>query len=432
MKAILFLGTSLLGSQYISDAVLALGYRPIFLLNIEEYSGDPRNAIERCEYYKADVNSLDDILRVIEQHQFMKDVIGVTSLLDETLQNACAIAKQFGISGPDPVLAQLTDKALVSKFIPEFSPPSLVFKLSNLEGESVRSFFNEYQTFNEFVLKPGISSGAVGIVILTNTTTEDQIRNYIKKSNIPEANQQSWIIQPRITGRLCSLEGFVRDGHVFFMGFTGRVRIELTEIVTEFPIDNELPEVLQEKCQHAVKTLVHRSCYANGYFHCEFLITSDSVYFLDGNMGRIGGAAIVQQIALAHGMNPIEIYKHVFDLGIFNGIHTHDFNYKKISDEPIFGVNYCIAEPARVLSIEIKGNLSSSHTRIADNGREIPRAGSSDSAWVGFLVGSKEKVLADIQLLEIKTSAGSVSPFYTFEDMQPTEKRELNAIEGSC
>lgn len=431
MKAILFLGTSLLGSQYISEAVTALGYRPIFLLKIEEYSGDPRRAIERCEYYKADVNSLDDILRAINDHQFMKDVIGVTSLLDETLQNACAIAKQFGIAGPDPLLAQLTDKAMVRKFIPEFSPPSLVFTLSNLLDENVRHFFDENNTFDEFVLKPGISSGAVGISILRNTTTADQIRKIINDSRIEGAEQQSWIIQPRIIGRLCSLEGFVRDGEIVFLGFTGRIRKELTEIVAEFPIDNAIPKHLQKKCQEAIKILVRRSGYANGYFHCEFIVNSESAYFIDGNMGRIAGAAIVQQLALTHGKNPVDIYKHVFDLGIFKELNTRDFNYKRVSSEPMFGVNYCISESAKVLNITERCKLTSFHTRIVDNGREIQGVGSSDSAWVGFLVGSKEMVQADIKQLEIETNAGLIPPFYTFEEQQLSTQCKLNTIEGS-
>ena len=83
MKAILILDTPWVGAKYIPDAVRALGFRPIFLLDIEEYSGEPRKAIEACEYYKANANSIDDIRRAIAEHGFMSDVVAVTSLLDE-------------------------------------------------------------------------------------------------------------------------------------------------------------------------------------------------------------------------------------------------------------------------------------------------------------------------------------------------------------
>ena len=89
-------------------------------MKTEEYSGNPRRAIEECEHYEADVNSLEDITRAINEHDFMTDVIAITSLLDETLANACVIAKQYNIIGPDSVLADLTNKAKIQKIIPEF------------------------------------------------------------------------------------------------------------------------------------------------------------------------------------------------------------------------------------------------------------------------------------------------------------------------
>lgn len=432
MKAILFLGTSLVGAQYISAAVLALGYRPIFLLNIDEYSGDPKRAIERCEYYKADVNSLDDILRAIQEHEFMNDVDAVTSLLDETLQNACAVAKKFGILGPDLALNQLTDKTVVREMIPKFSPPSFIFKLSDFLEEDLRKFFNKYNIFNEFILKPGISSGAVGVSMLGSTTTGDQIKNLICESVIEDAQHQNWIIQPRIVGRLHSLEGFVRNGQVFFLGFSRRVRKELTESINEFPVDKELPRHLQQQCQEAVKALVQHSGYKNGYFHCEFIINSETVYFIDGNMGRVAGAAIVQQFALVYGKSPVDIYKHVFDLGIFNEVHTQDFQYNRVSEEPTVSIHYCIPEAAVVLDITAPMHITSFHTQIAGNGRKISAVGASDSAWVGFLAGFKETVLREIQQIVINTDKGSVAPFFTFLEQQAVKKCQLNnATEGS-
>jgi hypothetical protein len=427
MKAILFLGTSLVGAQYISDAVLELGYRPIFLLNIEDYSGDPRRAIESCEYYKADVNSLDDILRAINEHPFMDEVVAVTSLLDETLHNACSVANQFKIAGPDAALAQLIDKAAVRKIIPEFSPPSITISLQNISEESIRDFFSKHKTFNEFLLKPGISSGAVGITLLNKFSTSEQIKNIIRESKIENAEQQNWIIQPRLKGRLHSLEGYVSNGQIFFLGFSRRVRKELTETASEYPVDNDIEEHLQKNCQKTVETLIQRSGYMNGYFHCEFIINSDAAYFIDGNMGRVAGAAIVQQIALVYGKNPIEIYKHVFDLGLFNGVHTQDFTYKKITMKRTLSINYCIPETAIVLGVKAPENLVSFHTQIvAGDGKQISGAGVSDSSWVGFLAGFKENVIAEINELVIQTTKGSVAPFYML-----TEELHLKAIEGN-
>jgi hypothetical protein len=422
----------LIGSQYLPATAQALGYSPVFLLNIDEYSGDPRSAIELCEHYKADVNSIDDILRAIEEHQFMDEVVAVTSLLDETLQNACVIAERYGIVGPDPALVQLTDKALVRKLIPELSPPTLTFTWSEFSAEKARRFFEEHNTYSEFVLKPGISSGGVGISILNHNTTGDEIRRLMCKSSIESAKQQNWIIQPRIAGTLYSLEGFVRNGQAFFLGFCKRVRKELTEVAAEFPVDKELSPFVQQKCQKAVEALVQRSGYLNGYFHCEFLINSDSVYFLDGNMGRIVGGAVVQQFALIYGIHAVEIYKHVFDLGLFKETHTQgSFQYTRISEEPTLSIYYCLTQSAIVLSVSVPANIISFHTQIASNGREIATVGGNDSAWVGFLAGFKETVITEIQQIKINTNKGSVLPFYMLVESQPLKKVVLNSAEGS-
>ncbi len=421
MRAILFLGTSLVGAQYVREAIEPLGFRPIFLLKVGEYSGIPRRAIEACEHHEADVNSLEDILRAISEHGFMKDVVAITSLLDETLPNACAIAQQFKIIGPDPKLAELTDKAKVQSIIPEFSPPNLTFSAGKFTEDHLKQFLANCSAVDEFMLKPGISSGAVGTLVLNRSSiTIEQIKRLITESKIDGATTyQNWVLQPRIMGRLHSLEGYVKDGQASFLGFSRRVRKALTESVNEFPVDGEIPQELRDRCRQAVIELINRSGYRNGYFHCEFIITADSAYLIDGNMGRVAGAAIVQQIALVYGKNPADIYRHVFDLGLFGGIHTNDFSYHKVNNEPTLSINYCLKEDAVVLSIAAPAGITCHHTQIADNGKAIPAAGESDSAWVGFLAGFRTKVLEEISRFIIQTDKGPVSPFFILSE-QPS------------
>ncbi|TAK74274.1 MAG: ATP-grasp domain-containing protein, partial [Gammaproteobacteria bacterium] len=368
MKAILFLGTSLVSAQYLRQSVEALGLRPIFLLRINEYSGLPRRAIEACEYYEADVNSMDDTLYAIRQHNFMDSVAAVTSFLDETFQNVCAISDHFGVAGPDPALAQLTDKIITQKMIPEFCPPSMVFTLSDISEERLRFFLGSQKTCNTFVLKPGISSGAVGVFILNDDTTTEQITQLICHSQIEKAESRCWIIQPRISGHLYSLEGYVQHGQIFFLGFSKRIREGLTEIVNEFPANKSLPDYLQQRCYEAVKVLVQRSNYLNGYFHCEFIVNSETVYFIDGNVGRVAGASIVQQIALAYDKKPVDVIKHVIDLGLFKGINTSGFRYGTISKNQTLSISYCLPSPATVLGVTLPKNMTSFHTPIIDNG----------------------------------------------------------------
>lgn len=415
-QAILFLGTSLMGSLYAREAVESLGFRPIFLLKAEEYSGDPRQAIDKCEHYEADVNSLKDIQRVIKEHDLIKkeNIVAVTSLLDETLGNACKIATHYGIAGPDPMLADLVNKAKVQAYIPEFSPSNLTFHYTVLTHKKLTEFLSLHNEFDEFVLKPGVSSGAVGAFVFNRSSiTIEQMKQHIHDSKIDGAlTHQSWVLQPRIIGRLHSLEGYVENGTVTFLGFSRRVRKALTECMNEFPVDKEISEQVRQQCQDAVTALVTRSQYKNGYFHCEFIITTDSAYFIDGNMGRIAGAAIVPQIALVYGKNLVDIYRHVFDLGVFQGQHTTGFSYGEPHDVLTASINYCLEIGGVVERTIFPDDLTCQHIQIANDGKLIPGVGESDSAWVGFLVGPRVKVLEEIKQLEIHTAAGPVPPFF--------------------
>ncbi len=173
MNSILLLGTSLISSKYFSKSMKDMGYKIIFLLNIDEYYGEPRKLIMDEEYYLADVNSANDIMNVIDKNNLMNPdridkVVAITSLLDETLHHACVVAEHYGIAGPDPALKLLVNKASVGKIIPEFTPPTLTFfsiEIANKKNE-LFDFLEKNSTFTQFILKPSISSGAVGILVV--------------------------------------------------------------------------------------------------------------------------------------------------------------------------------------------------------------------------------------------------------------------------
>ena len=415
MKAILFLGTSLAGAKHTCEAVKALGCYPIFLLNIDDYAGEPRQAIEKCEYYKADVNSAADIRRAIIENKLQDKLAAVTSLLDETLHHACAIAEEFNIIGPDPALRGLANKAVVQSLIPEFSPPSLVFSPSELTERDLNIFLKAHKECKSFFLKPSISSGAVGVSSLNSNINADKVKQLISQSHI---EPQQWIIQPQLTGHLYSLEGFVRAGSPSFLGFSLRTRKGLTEISNEFPVDDNLSLQLQSKCKEAISALIDRSGYMNGYFHCEFIIdtSTNQAYLTDSNMGRIAGAAIAPQIALSYKMQLTDVYKHVFDLGLFNAAHTNADGYQSHSKIQTTSIFYCLSKPAKVLSINLPDNMSSFHLQLADGGIAKTSAGGNDSDWVGFIAGYKEKVLTEIDHIEICTDQGMMKPFYLLDE----------------
>lgn len=425
-QAIIFLGSSLTGALYIREACDNLGFHAIFLLHLDDYSGDPKRAIEASEYYEANVNSTESIIQAIDQNQLKHkyEIIGITSFLDETFQTVLKISNHYGITGPDAVLAQLTDKTFVRSLIPEFSPQSMIFDSLTVSESQLIEFFSQSDA-EEYMLKPGVSSGAVGITVLTKEVSIHDIQEIIRNTLLE--GPQQWMLQPRILGRLCSLEGYVKNNEVHFLGFARRIRKDLTEVVNEYPVTSEIPVALQAHCKEAVRTLVKRSNYSHGYFHCEFIINETNAYLIDANMGRLSGGAFAQHLARFYGVEVVDIIKHIIDLGLFSGKHTEVFYYHEPAQpRQTLAINYCVENSAIVFGVELPSDITSFHTQLADEGKPVPGVGTSDSSWTGFVSGFRDEVLRDISKIIIRTDQGNVAPFYILEEEQGLKKLTIN------
>jgi hypothetical protein len=68
---------------------------------------------------------------------------------------------------------------------------------------------------------------------------------------------------------------------------------------------------VRAKIEKAVRDLIARSGFDNGFFHCEFIANDATAYLIDANMGRPGGASIVEQIALPTILAPATVLQHV-------------------------------------------------------------------------------------------------------------------------
>ncbi len=110
----------------------------------------------------------------------------------------------------------------------------------------------------------------------------------------------------------------------------------------------------------------------------------------------------------------------MIDLGVLKNSHKSEFAYFRSSlvgeEERTFGLAYCIEKSAQVFDVKLPEEMKSVHTQIADFGKVVPAAGSSDSAWTGFLSGWKKDVLTDIQKIFIETNIGLVKPFYILDE----------------
>lgn len=430
MKTIIFLGTSLVGAQYLAEAVQPLGLRPVFLLKLGDYGSEPKQAISLCEHYEADVNSLADLERAIDEHNLTKNAVAITSLLDETLHHACELARKYHLIGPDQALQNLVDKSYVQDLIPEYCPPCLKFSFATTTDDDLQNFFKQHAA-QAFLLKPGVSSGAVGITAIDDSATVATIKDLITHANIVESTQQQWLIQPRLSGRLYSLEGYVKNTQPTFLGFSKRTRIALSEVACEFPVDAELSVVAREHCQEIIKTLVMRANYGNGYFHCEFIIDDAGVYLIDSNMGRPIGGPVVQQLALYYQKQPAAIYNHVFDLGLFAAKHSQDFHYSAAcSPRATFSILYALPMAAVVQNVVIPTTLRAQHTLLASADKSLPAVGTNDGVWVGFLAGWKDDVVQEIERIVINTDHGPVKPCYALDECIPISPNKASLARG--
>ncbi|PHQ80930.1 MAG: hypothetical protein COB66_03560 [Coxiella sp. (in: Bacteria)] len=402
MQAILFLGSSQVGAQYTAKAAELLGYRAIFFAKLDDYQGAPRRAIAACEYYEVSTLNLEAIDRAIVQYDLVDQVVGITSLLDETLHLACAIAQKYSFKGPDPALVQLVDKTQVNALIPEFCPPSITLQKSNLDNDTLQQFFEDQKAYAHFILKPGISSGGVGNHVVEYGITAEALHDLMATAPSACDFVVDWTLQPCVAGELYSLEGYVTDGALTFLGCSQRLRHKMKEVGNEFPVDARLSTEIQAHCKQAVTQLVERAQYQNGYFHCEFLIEGAKAYFIDANMGRIAGGSIVEQIALSYESTPDQLLAHVFDLGLFQSAFSQSFRYGSRSMDAMLSIKLTLSDDYDIKQINFPAH-SSCHTI-----KLYP----SPLSNIAIITGKACAVLLAVKEVRVQTQHGVIKPHY--------------------
>ena len=139
-----------------------------------------------------------------------------------------------------------------------------------------------------------------------------------------------------------------------------------------------IPPAARQRSRDSVTKLVHRSGLRNGYFHCEYLVAADESYLIDANVGRIGGGTIVEQIALAYQLDPIDIMEHVILLPLGRSRRLPFYN----SSRPLtrtMGFWYGLESAGVVLGAIPPSDSVCSHTQFAEPGGLVPAVGTSTS-----------------------------------------------------
>ncbi|MES2204521.1 MAG: ATP-grasp domain-containing protein [Pseudomonadota bacterium] len=392
---------------YIANAVKHLGYEPVILCSINEYSGEPKYALQKQGYYEVNAKSVDAILQCIEENK-IDDIFGVISTADRFIVQACEVARKLDVNGMDPALLKLNNKADVVRFIPEHSPSTLVFNKDAIPFSQLKDLLG---MSGAIVVKPASSAGAKGLFEVKTEEEIDCLIDFMKKEKQADVIDKDWLAQPVINGTLYSLEGFVVNGQVRYIGLSRRSRIKYTESQNHFPAENETQDSIYSELTAVLEKLVNVSGYKRGYFHSEILYDGQKAYLIDANFGRVGGGSIALQIAKSTGKSIEDVYAHVLETTFFPERLSHSTFYPKEKIKTL-SILYGVEQASTFVELSLADITLCMHVQIAEKGKELKPVGMDNRSWIGFLIGTPDEVLREINLISIITDKGALKPVF--------------------
>jgi hypothetical protein len=412
MKKLLIVGIGCVSLKYLSRALEPLGYTAVLLARRTNFSAQVQDYLEDIEIHEIDTCPVSDVCAYVRTHPAaFNGITAVTSLFDEQFPLVETLAAEFGWASPGPIPAWLSHKNAVLSLVPEFSPPSVCFAAPDLDRMPLRQ---THRWGPHLLLKPVRSSGGAGVCRLqTGTGLRRAMTAHVSASGLPSS--AGWVLQKDISGRLLSFEGFVEAGWVRRLGVSSRSRIGFTEVASRYPAEDDLSQTIISRGWDCIDALVSRARYQYGYFHCEFIQTPTTVHLVDANIGRIGGATVLEQVALAHSIDPHQLLAHVLLLPVLRGRCPFSLCMgARLAPVKTLGIWYGMPESARLKHLSV-ADIRGRHTQFASDGEEIPRVGESDYGWVGLLSGLEDDVLSDIQSITVRTDEGDFEPAFALD-----------------
>jgi len=406
-KKLIIIETSDIGARYTAQAVLRLGFEPVFLVNLKNYQGDTLEQIQECEHYSVDTTNPQAMASFVQNQGW--DVEAVTTFLDSRLHLAIQLAKLLNVTGLDPRLMPFKDKGRVYDLGPQFSPPSVCFGLDDIPITKIEDLRRK---FPRVILKPRCTAGGIGARVFSTDNSFPDLLAHLRSSEIPSHLQPNeWMLQAFVTGELVSAEGFVRDGEIHLIGFTGRRKIGNTESWSGFPYDSQIRPVALNRATEQVTGLLQASKVQNGFFHIELIVNDTEAYVIDANLGRMGGGGIGEILASAYGVDPVDIFLEVLKISLFPNSQHASFWTKT----PTFAVsiNYGLEKEATLSKPETANTTKDVYiTEILSEGALVPAMGSDNWAWVGIVSGSAEAVRNHLNALRVSSTTGLYTAYF--------------------
>ncbi|MGQ5524296.1 ATP-grasp domain-containing protein [Chitinimonas sp. PSY-7] len=405
LKRIVVLETSDVGARYTGLAIRQLGFEPLFLVSgLAQYQADTRRQLVEFDVLECGNTRDADIVCQALTHLPTDAIEAVTTLLDSRIGVAQQVATKLGVRGLDPALGRISAKAEVASLLPEYSPHTITVKV----GDDLSAALAGVSAGQRLIVKPSHGAGAQGYAEFdVQDGYIEQLQQHIHHQ-ADALRVDTFLIQERLNGRLVSLEGYVIEGACHFLGFSSRKKIRQTETANLFPADSHLSQAARDTAKQAIATLVERAGYRQGYFHSEFLVDGNTARLIDANIGRIAGAAVSEQMAIALGIDPVALFRHVVgvgSLGLTQSLSVH-------APQETLSVFYGLLEKEKLESIVLPKAWSLRHTQLLDEQTEIPAMGGDNWAWIGLASGPAKQVLEQIDQIQLITSKGTRTPYY--------------------
>ncbi len=367
MKTILFVEHGFEIKEYAFGAAKELGVRVLVATNIV--------ADNLLEYVRREDIIVTD---VFSSHQLIIDVVahlssrgiridGVGTFRENAVITTADLADALSLPGVGggPARRSSQNKLLMRESLrwSDFkSQPK--YRFINIFSENA---LNDIRNFPKpCVIKPLFGTASHGVRKIAEGDNIESIINSLIKVISPESREifslfkGDMLLEEYVAGTLLSIDGFVVDGGVIFVGSTEFImgnEPNFTQVASFIP--SRLSKESQKMCEDTVRDIIARLGFKTSGFHCELRITDNQVSLIE-IASRLPGGGIHRTYQKVYG---IDLVKTMITLWL--GGKKEDVKYHAPA-----GVNYHKMVYADQNQIETLENLDG-----------IPALGESSLVW---------------------------------------------------